>query len=69
MNLREWSEYEGDMQEMNLGEVRDVIFLWFFLSNRKFGVEITVGMGSVQLVFFRSINILEKEGRETENSE
>ena len=49
-------------------EVMDVIFLWFFLSNRKFGVEITVGMGSVQLLLMRSINVLEKEGREMENS-
>ena len=56
---------------MNQGEVREVIFLWFFLSNRKFGVEITAGMGSVQLLFFRSINILEKEAgeRSTVNSE
>ena len=50
-------------RRMNQGEVYDVIFLWFFLSNRKFGVEIIAGMGSVQLLFFRSINILGKEGR------
>ena len=56
------------MQEMNQEEVYDVIFLWFFLSNRKFGVEITAGMGSVQLLFFRSINIPEKEARGTEHS-
>ena len=29
--------------------------------NRKFGVELTAGMGSVQLLLFRNINILEKE--------
>ena len=32
MNLREWREYAGNMQEMNQGEVYDAIFLWFFLS-------------------------------------
>ena len=47
---------------MNQGEVEDVIFLWFFLSNRKFALEITAGMGSVQLLLFRSINILGREG-------
>ena len=47
---------------MNQGEVEDVIFLWFFLSNRKFALEITAGMGSVQLLLFRSINILGRKG-------
>ena len=52
---------------MNQGEVREVIFLWFFLSNRKFGVEITAGMGSVQLLLLGRVNIPEKEARETEH--
>ena len=31
------------------------------LSNRKFGVELTAGMGSVQLLLIGRVNILERE--------
>ena len=68
MNLREWRRYAGDMQGNEPGEVWNVIFLWYFLSNRKFGMELTAGMGSVQLLLFRSINVLEKDARGTEHS-
>ena len=36
---------KGICRGMNQGEVYDVIFLWYFLSNRKFGVDLTAGMG------------------------
>ena len=62
---------QGICRGMNWREVQEVIFLWFFLSNRKFGVEITAGMGSVQLLLLGRVNIPEKEARKrsTVNSE